>query len=423
MREDGRPKIGFFARLGRWGLILVILGGGLFASQALRLFAPSPEVEEPDESAPLVEAQALRFETSSVLVRGYGLAEPRARIRLAAQVGGEVASVSTQMVSGGAFKEGDILLEIDTRIFEAALMEAKADKTSADARHVYAKNQFERAKKLHANGHASKERVDQLRSQYAEAQANAERATARVLRASLDLEHARVAAPFDGRVASEAVDVGTYLTPGALIGEIFATDIIEIVVSLSDEEASLLPDLWRSGTGVSLSLAPATITSEYGGNTYQWNGAAHRVESEIDNATRTVDVVVRVTEPTETLRLGRIIDNDLAETPPLLPGMYTQVKISGRQLSAIATIPRSALRPGDRIWTVTLDNKIKTVPVRVLQQQQDFVVIQADGIASGTLVVTSNLRFMSDGMKVRVRAKKSSPEPVAALANQGASPT
>jgi len=95
--------------------------------------------------------------------------------------------------------------------------------------------------------------------------------------------------------------------------------------------------------------------------------------------------------------------------------MYTEVTISGRQLSAIATIPRSALRAGDRIWTVTQDNRIKSAPVRVLQQQQDYVVIQADGVVSGTMLVTSNLRFMSDGMKVRVRAKQSAVEPVATL--------
>jgi RND family efflux transporter MFP subunit len=413
-REDGRLRPGFFGRLGRYLGIIIILAVGLFASQALRLFAPKPQVEELGDRLPVVQAEPVSFETSAIMVGGNGIAEPRARVRLAAQVAGEVASVSPQMVSGGAFSKGDILLEIDTRLFDAAVMEAKAEKTSADARLVYARNQFDRAKALNESGFASKERIDQLRSQYAEAGAIAGRAEARVVRTSLDLEHARVAAPFDGRVASENVSEGTYLTPGALIGEIYATDIIEIVVSLSDEEASLLPDLWGNEEDGGLTKATSLVTSDYGGATYQWHGVAHRVRSEIDSATRTVDVVVRVGEP----RSGLLVSSKegyagAPEAPPLLPGMYTRVEIEGRQLDSVATIPSVALRPDDKIWVVDSDDRVKSISVRVLQQRGNAVTIQSNALPSGALLITSNLRYMSENMKVRVRQPKGSASPLA----------
>ncbi len=68
----------------------------------------------------------------------------------------------------------------------------------------------------------------------------------------------------------------------------------EIVVSRNADDSAFIPDLWATDKTMN---RKAWVTVDHGGNEYEWQGYVHRVESDIDRVTRTVDVVVEFLIP------------------------------------------------------------------------------------------------------------------------------
>lgn len=202
---------------------------------------------------------------------------------------------------------------------------------------------------------------------------------------------------------TEQVDVGSIVMPGNEIARIYASDIFEIVVPLSDLEAGLIPGLWETER----THAPrAVVTLPYRGHVYAWDGYVDRVEAGVDPDTRTIDVVVRVPDPTKPGRLLDAIDRPpLVDPPPLLAGTYAGVEIEGLTL-AYALIPRAALRNDSTVWLVNGDETLRVVPVDVVQDQGSEVAIRSDVLTSGDRLVISDLAFVSEGLHVRVTSNE-----------------
>jgi len=162
---------------------------------------------------------------------------------------------------------------------------------------------------------------------------------------------------------------------------------VEVDISLSTRQAALVDDLWDETDANRIS---ATVRADFGGTWYDWDGFVEHASGALDETTRTVEIVIRVPSPF----------NAVDERPPLLIGSYVRADIVGRAIEAHYAVPRGALRDGPAVWAVTDDHTLVTRPVRVIQEIQDTVFIQAD-MASATRIVMSPLPVMTEGMKVR----------------------
>ena len=116
-----------------------------------------------------------------------------------------------------------------------------------------------------------------------------------------------------------------------------------------------------------------------------------RASGALDEATRTVQIVIRVPDPFDASAIR----------PPLLVGSYVRSRIAGRAVGAHYAIPRTALRDGPSVWTATTQGTLVSLPVEVIQEIQDTVFILAD-IGDTTRVIVSDLAVMTEGMKIRV---------------------
>ena len=385
---------------GKWGLIAVgIFAAGVLGFILLQVLASEPVQVARDSSAPLVEVIALDVQTGPLPVRGNGPVRPRAQVTVIAQVSGEIAETGSALVTGGRFKAGDTLLQIDPRSYRAALDQAQADRAARQADLDFAERQLERDQKLTQSGAASERRRDETLNQRDRARAQIAGLDALIAMRAIDLERTTVVAPFDGQVFSESVDVGSIVQPGVEIARIFATDIFEIVVPFTDSEASLIPGLWDA----TLTTRPrATATLPYRGNLYAWDGYVDRVEAGIDPDTRTIDVVVRIPNPT---RRGQIVGganaDSVIEPPPFLSGTYAGIEIEGLDLT-YALVPRTALRNDDTLWLVKDDNTLEVVSVDVIQDQDTFIAVRSSSLKEGARVVVSDLGYATAGLEVQV---------------------
>jgi RND family efflux transporter MFP subunit len=385
---------------GKWGLIAAgILGAGSLGFIFLQALSSDPVQVARESRPPLVQVVPIKIQDQPLRVQGDGPVRPRAQVTLIAQVSGTVVDTGAALVTGGTFKQGDVLAQIDPRPYEAALAQAKAERAARQADLDLAERQLQRDQQLRESGAASERRRDETQNQRDRTRAQIDALDAQIVLREIDLDRTTLTAPFDGQVLSENVDVGSVVQPGAEIARIFATDVYEIVVPLSDREAALIPGIWDQ----TLTNRPAaTATLPYRGRLYRWDGYVDRVEAGLDVDTRTIDVVVHIPNP---LQRGRLIGpprgSAIADAPPFLAGTYAAIGIEGVVMPH-AVIPRAGLRTGNTVWLARADDTIEVVDVDVLQDQGNDVVIGSDGLTNGARLITSELAIGTTGLPVQV---------------------
>ena len=384
-----------------------LIGAGILAVGVLGLallvaLRPEPPKIDPPRQSPLVTTVQPAVRQGNLTVRGNGTARPIREINLVAEVSGKVLSVSDALVSGGFFGSGQTLLQIDPTDYENAVAVAEAEVTQRQFELLTAQEEVEIAREEWARleRRTGVERAPDSSAMGSlvlkEPQLKAARALLKSAEARLDDARTRLArtsitAPFNGRVRAKMADIGQYVAPGQTVASLYSTDAVEIVVPLASRDAALLTDLWaresRQGRGPRL---PATVSATFGGQRYEWEGYVDRTEGTLDEATRTVNVVVRVAQPYRSVE-GR---------PPLMVGTFTQVDLQAMALDRYVALPREALREGATVWVVE-QGTLQVRAVEVVQEIDEEIYVTS-GIDENDRVITSTLTVMTEGMTVRM---------------------
>lgn len=374
-------------------ILVLLLGAG--ATAALISSRKEPERVERPALGPLVEVRQVESETVVVQVTGRGEVRPRVAVELAPQVSGRLVAVHPSLVSGGRFRAGEVLLEIDPRDYELAVERARASVAGAET--VLARERAEAAAARDewraVHGDETPPELLVREPQIREAEARLAAARADLAGAELALERTRISLPWNGLVIDESADVGQLVTTGQRIATVYGTDEVEVRVPLDDGELAWF-ELPRPGGGAGPS---ALVGADFAGARHTWQGRVDRIEGRVDPRSRMVGVIVAVEDPFSQ-RDGR---------PPLLPGTFVDVAIEGARLDGVVVLPRHALRLDDRVWVVD-GRELEVRDVRVLRRERDRVYV-GSGLAPGESVVTSSLEAVTDGMTVRSRPEPQRP--------------
>ena len=381
----------------------IVIGAVVLATFLVSL-APEPERREPPSQVPYVETARIVAGSGSIPVYGAGTVRPSAEIDVAPQVGGRIVWVDPGFVSGGRVAAGQTLFRIEeadyqyrVREAEAAVADRKVAFLEAQEDAAIAQSEYERYAGRPGAGASPvpASRLTLRQPQLEAAEAALKREEARLAEAKLALARTRIKAPFDGFVREESVALGQLAAPGEPVGRLFAADAVEVVVSLSDADAALIPGLWATAERA----VAARVIAEYGGVGYVWRGHVDRAEASLDEGTRTIDVIVRVPDP---FTAGEPLEpaGGLLSDPPLLVGKFAEVAIEGLAPSDYFQVRRAALQPGNEIWAVGRDGTVRIVPVRVLQRGNDEVFVTG-ALNRGEAAIISGVQFATNGMAVR----------------------
>jgi RND family efflux transporter MFP subunit len=364
-------------RLSQPLLVGIIAGATILVIVALRLLASKPPEREQPDRAPLVRVEQVMPQEFQFEVRAHGSVSPRSESDLVPQVSGDVVWVSRSLAAGGFFEKGDPLLRIDRADYEVELEAARATVARAASEHQRAKTELERQRQLADRSVASQARIDDAENTFRVTEAQLREARARRSRAARDLERTEIRAPYEGRVRSEKVDVGQFVQRGNPVATLYAVDLAG--VRAGAEEAP------ESAAGPSV-----TLRAEFAGRAHEWEGRIVRTEGELDPRSRMVHVVARVADP-----YGE--DSEA----PLAVGLFVEATIAGRSVPNAYVLPRTALRPDDRIYVVDGKAQLRFRDVEVLRTESDRIVV-GKGLVPGDRVCVSPLAAAVDGMRVRV---------------------
>ncbi|MGI9450231.1 MAG: efflux RND transporter periplasmic adaptor subunit, partial [Geminicoccaceae bacterium] len=122
-------------------LPVMILALGALAAWFIPMKRPASEVEPPIAAAPIVSVIVAQPQDLALSVTAHGIVTPRTEIDLVAEVQGKLIYAAPTFVAGGFFAKDDLLLSIDPRDYELAVVRAEA--AVAEARQNLKREQAE----------------------------------------------------------------------------------------------------------------------------------------------------------------------------------------------------------------------------------------------------------------------------------------
>jgi RND family efflux transporter MFP subunit len=181
--------------------------------------------------APVATVTAYRF---PLYTTAMGTVEPYDRARLSTRVMGHVRSVLVD--DGDRVKAGQVLLRLDSKDMTSRIEQAKAGLSAAESQLANAEAYYNRIKKLYDEQSATKQNLDNARTQYEAAKAGADAARNQVAEATSQLDYFNIKAPFSGVVASRSVDEGDMAAPGETLVTVDMQDSMKVVTTISEKD-------------------------------------------------------------------------------------------------------------------------------------------------------------------------------------------
>ena len=374
-------------------LAVLLVGGGMAYGLLVGKPGPAPAAA-PETAPPLVDLVTVQPALHSLSVETQGTVQPLREIDLISQVAGRVISTADSFAAGGFFASGQPLVRIEEADYQFAIARAESERGRAlQARREWRDLGSEQANDLFLR-----------KPQLAAAEAALRAAEADLDAARLDLERTRVSVPFKGRISEKYVDVGQYVTRGTPIARVYATDVAQVRLPLTDRQVALLhlPLSYESGEDNSPAGAEVVLRARFANQTWEWRGRIVRTDASIDVDSRMVYAVAEVQQP-----FAREPDS---ERPPLAPGLFVSATISGRQIDGLVELPRDALRTDGSVLVVDNQQRAQSKPVAVLQSTPHRMWVS--GLDRGDRVIVSDPSVAVAGMEVTVNDN-------AALAGRG----
>lgn len=376
---------------------ILVLAIGITLGIYLLKTGPEPEKQRIHNPAPVVEVQNLELQDYAVTINASGTVRAQTQTNIVSEVSGKVLEISPRFQEGSYFDKSDTLLRIDGSNYQHAITIAQGElaqrELTLSEQQAQAKlaqqdwNLFDNSKRRPQSDFAAR------RPHIAAAQANINAAKARLAQEKLNLARTRIKAPYTGRVQEKRVDVGQYVTPGTVLGVIYATDYVEVHLPLTLTQYELLdlPEAFR-GQKVQTADLPkvAFQTSRTNGN--EWEGRIVRSSAALDEKSRQINVIARIDKPYEA---------SSEASRPIRIGQYVKAEIQGKTFHNVYVVPPAAVRQGKELL-LTDNGKVRVVPVQLLWSTENEMVITANTDLDQQRAITTPLPLATNGSPVEV---------------------
>jgi RND family efflux transporter MFP subunit len=363
---------------GRIQLILVVIFIVMSFVISASLNSKRGKVEQSSggDRAVFVETVTLRPQQYPITIETTGIVQARNQVDIVPQVSGRVETVNEAFYAGGQFKKNELLFQIDPRDFTNEVNRLKAEvaraKTALNLEKAEVKASLAEWELLNPDKPPSD--LVARKPQLAEARANVKAAEASLATVKLNLERSRFRFPFAGRVVESSLGKGQFVAAGQSYGRVFDASSLEVRASLSDED-------WR---WLSESEAPEiTIQTKFRGKSINYSGYLKRNAALLEEQTRFANVVFGFKET----------------SPDLVPGVFAQITVKGKQLDNIYLIPTEAMQRDQQLWEVDDESRLRALKGTILYRNDAYLMMQANALEAKQ-IITSKISGAYEGMAV-----------------------
>jgi len=216
--------------------------------------------------------------------------------------------------SGDYVARGAVLAQIRHQDLKNQLDQATATLSAAEAQHVEATKDYERAKTLYASESLTKPDFDRAQAKFDSTLAAVDQAKANVHQAQLALQDADLTAPFSGYILARNIELGNLAAPGTPAFTIADTSAVKISFGVPDYAVRRL----RLGQQFTIHLQD---------DPKEYNGRVTTIAASADEKNRVFAIEVTVPNPKASLK----------------PGMIASLSLTGVHKAPVPSVPLSAV--------------------------------------------------------------------------------
>jgi RND family efflux transporter MFP subunit len=306
-----------------------------------------------------------------------------------AQVQGYIVSRDYQ--EGSVVKTGDLLFQIDSRPFEAALAQAKGTLAKDQANQIKAEADKKRAIDLFNKKVISDQERDTFFATADSTTANVEADGAAVKQAEINLGYSKIIAPIDGVVGFANNQVGDLVGPSTgPLTTMSQIDPIKAIVTAGEgpwtDFVSRHPDATERNAYIK-SLDFELILSN--GEVYPKKGKFYALDRNLDTKTGSIRYYVTFPNPGNILR----------------PGQFGKVRFVADIKKGAMVVPQEAvneLQGSFQVAVVDENNKVSIRPVK-MGERIDALWEVTEGLKPGDKVIVQGLQKAREGSTVTVK--------------------
>jgi membrane fusion protein, multidrug efflux system len=316
----------------------------------------------------------------SVYLNGLGTVQPYRTVTVRSRVDGQIIKVLFKQ--GRMVKEGDTLVEIDPRPYQAALDQALSKKAQDEANLKNAKLNLDRSLSLAKKDYATQQQVDTQQAMVDQLTAQIQGDQAAIDNAQTQLSYTIIKSPLSGRAGFRLVDPGNIVHDSDQNGIVTIVQLqpISVVFTAPEENVPQINKAIEEGT------VPVEALSSDGLRTLA-EGRLARVNNEVDQASGTI-------------RMKATFEN---KDNILWPGLSVSTRLLVETLKDVTVIPDNAVQRGPNglyAFVVGDDNKVAVQAIKVSQSGDGESVVE-QGLTRGERVVVAGQYRLQIGSVVQ----------------------
>ena len=323
-----------------------------------------------------------------VFRNGIGSVQAYNTVAIKSRVDGQIVQVAFK--EGQDVKEGDLLLQIDPRGYQAALEQAQAAKQKDEANLVGAQADLDRYEKLLTPGWQTRQSYDQQKAQVAQLQAAIKGDIAQIDAAKVNLGYADIRSPIDGRLGARLVDKGNIVHANDNTALVMITELKPIFVSFT------LPQETLDDVHENHKQAPLIVRA------YSGDGKKQLAEGKLTLIDNMID------QTTGTIHLKARFEN---EDERLWPGEFVSLRVILTMRKGVPTVPQQTVQQGPNgsyAYVIKPDDTVERRAVDVASIQ-DGIAVVTKGLSPGERVVVDGQYRLTEGVHVTPTPLQTSP--------------
>lgn len=355
-------------------LFALAVGAGAWVYRAHIAEQQTASIPKADKRVPASVAIAERTDFP-IYLDSLGDVQAWNTITVRSRVDGEIMKIAFE--EGEFVNQGDLLVQIDPRPFQAELDQATAKKAQDDANLKNMRRDLERFEKAGTLATTQKQ-IDTQRSLVAQQEALIKADAGAIDHARVQLGYTTIRAPISGRVGFRLVDQGNIIHAGDAGGIATIAQIQPIAVVFTEPEEELPRILDELKTGA---LQVTALTSDR--KRLLGEGELSLVNNRVDTTTGSIKLKAKFAN----------------EEKILWPGLSVATRLLITTRKNVVVIPDAAVQRGPGTlftYVVGPGDKVERRDLKVAEIQDGNAVIES-GINPGDRVVTSGYYRLEPG--------------------------
>jgi len=373
-------------RKGRWILLVLLLLGGVVAFYFFQRQAKKKgetAKSSPPQVAVSVTTAVAQKGSIGVYVNALGSVTPLYTVTVTSRVDGQLMKVNYR--EGQMVRQGDVLVEIDPRPFQAQLTQAEGQYERDLALLENARIDLIRFQIAYSKNAIPKQQLDTQEALVRQLEGTVKNDQGLIEAAKVQLVYCKITSPISGRVGLRLVDPGNVVHATDTTGMLVITQLqpISVIFTAAEDNIPQIQKHLRSGSRLMVEALDRSQTKKLA------TGTLLTIDNEINSNTGTVRL--KATFPNH--------DN------ALFPNQFVNARLLVNTQHGVTLIPTAAIQRNAQGAFVYVLKPDQTAAMQTISVgTTDGNIAAVEGLNAGDVVAVDGFDKLQNGVKVVARS-------------------